>query len=195
MKEEKDYKKCDSLDTHTCACLVVFDSLRPHGLKPNRLLCPWNFPWKNNGEGSSYSRGILLTQGSNPCLLHLLHWQADSLPPCHLWHEYMSMWIYNHIYSVDLSHKRQQSNMSKRDGGGMGGRSKRKGTYLCTRPIRFTVTQKLTQYSKAVIFQYKRMGGRSKRKGTYLCTRPIRFIVMLKLTQHGKAVIFQYNIK
>ena len=29
----------------------------------------------------SYSRGIFLTQGSNPCLLHLLHWQADSLPP------------------------------------------------------------------------------------------------------------------
>ena len=25
-------------------------------------------------------RGIFLTQGSNPCLLHLLHWQVDSLP-------------------------------------------------------------------------------------------------------------------
>ena len=24
--------------------------------------------------------GIFLTQGSNPCLLHLLHWQAGSLP-------------------------------------------------------------------------------------------------------------------
>ena len=28
----------------------------------------------------SYSRGSSPTQGSNPCLLHLLHWQADSLP-------------------------------------------------------------------------------------------------------------------
>ena len=26
------------------------------------------------------SRGIFLTQGSNPCLLHLLHWQPGSLP-------------------------------------------------------------------------------------------------------------------
>ena len=25
--------------------------------------------------------GILLTRGSNPHLLHLLHWQAGSLPP------------------------------------------------------------------------------------------------------------------
>ena len=30
--------------------------------------------------GISYSRGIFLTQGSNPRLLHLQHWQADSLP-------------------------------------------------------------------------------------------------------------------
>ena len=27
---------------------------------------------------------IFLTQGSNPCLLHLLHWQADSLPLYHV---------------------------------------------------------------------------------------------------------------
>ena len=30
------------------------------------------------------SPGIFLTQGSNPGLLHLLHWQADSLPWSHL---------------------------------------------------------------------------------------------------------------
>ena len=28
----------------------------------------------------SFSRGIFLTQGMNPCLLHLLQWQAGSLP-------------------------------------------------------------------------------------------------------------------
>ena len=28
--------------------------------------------------------GIFLTQGLNLCLLHLLHWLADSLPLCHL---------------------------------------------------------------------------------------------------------------
>ena len=29
-------------------------------------------------------QGIFLTQGSNPGLLHLLHWQANSLPLSHL---------------------------------------------------------------------------------------------------------------
>ena len=29
-------------------------------------------------------QGIFLTQGSNPCLLRLLRWQAGSLPLCHL---------------------------------------------------------------------------------------------------------------
>ena len=31
----------------------------------------------------SSSRGIFPTQGSNPSLLHLSHWQADSLALCH----------------------------------------------------------------------------------------------------------------
>ena len=30
---------------------VVSDSLRPHGLQPTRLLCPWDFPGKSNGVG------------------------------------------------------------------------------------------------------------------------------------------------
>ena len=38
--------------------LVLSDSLQPHGLKPSRLLCPWNFPGKNTGMVViSYSRG------------------------------------------------------------------------------------------------------------------------------------------
>ena len=32
----------------------------------------------------SLLQGIFLIQGSNHCLLCLLHWQADSLPLCHL---------------------------------------------------------------------------------------------------------------
>ena len=36
---------------------------------------------KNTGAGCHFLlQGIFLTQGSNPCLLHLLHWQVDSLP-------------------------------------------------------------------------------------------------------------------
>ena len=36
---------------------------------------------KNTGVGCHFLlQGIFPTLGSNPCLLHLLHWQADSLP-------------------------------------------------------------------------------------------------------------------
>jgi len=49
------------------------------------LLCPQNFPDKNTGVGChDLLQGIFLTQGSNPHLLHLLHWQADSFPLSHM---------------------------------------------------------------------------------------------------------------
>ena len=69
-----------------CAlCTVVSDSLQPQGLQPTRFLCPWDFPGKNTGMGYHFLlQGIFLTQGSNLDLLHLLHWQANSLPLCHL---------------------------------------------------------------------------------------------------------------
>ena len=42
-----------------------------HGLKPARLLCPWDFPGKKAGVGShALLQGIFLTQRSNPGLLH-----------------------------------------------------------------------------------------------------------------------------
>ena len=47
--------------------------------------CPWNFPRKHTRMGCHFLlQGILLMQGLNPCLLCLLHWQADSLSLCHL---------------------------------------------------------------------------------------------------------------
>ena len=50
---------------------VVSDSLRPCGLQPARLLCPWNSPGKSIGVGCySLLQGIFLTQGSNSGLLH-----------------------------------------------------------------------------------------------------------------------------
>ena len=50
---------------------VVSDFLRPHGLQPTRLLCPWDFSGKNTGVGwHSLLQGIFPTQGSNPGLLH-----------------------------------------------------------------------------------------------------------------------------
>ena len=48
------------------------------------VFCPWAFPSKNTGMACCFLlQGIFPTQGLNPCLLHLLHWQADSLPLCY----------------------------------------------------------------------------------------------------------------
>ena len=46
-----------------------------------RLLCPRDSPGKKTGVGCCVLlQGIFLTQGLNPHLLCLLHWQASSLP-------------------------------------------------------------------------------------------------------------------
>ena len=40
-----------------CWCCLVAKScttLRPHGMQPARLLCPWNFPGKNTGVGQLF---------------------------------------------------------------------------------------------------------------------------------------------
>ena len=59
------------------------DSLR--SCNPARLLCPWNFPGKNTGVGWHFLlQGIFPTPGIEFSSPHLLHWQADSLPLCHL---------------------------------------------------------------------------------------------------------------
>ena len=64
------------------SCSVMSDSLQPHGLYSTRLLYPWDSPGKNTGVGCHFLlQGIFLTQGLNPHLLCLLHWQAGSLPP------------------------------------------------------------------------------------------------------------------
>ena len=60
---------------------VMSDFCDPHGLQPTRLLCPWDAPGKNTGVVChALLQEIFPTQGLNPCLLHLLHWQAGSLP-------------------------------------------------------------------------------------------------------------------
>ena len=60
------------------------NSLWPHELQPVKLLCSWAYPGKNTEVGCHFLlQGIFLTQGSNLRLLHLLHWQADSLPVSH----------------------------------------------------------------------------------------------------------------
>ena len=64
---------------------VVFNSLQLHGLKPSRLLCPWDFPGKNIGKSCHFLlQGIFPAQGLNLHLWHILNCQADSLPMSHL---------------------------------------------------------------------------------------------------------------
>ena len=67
-----------------CVHVQLRPTLRPHGLQPARILCPWNFTGKNTGVTYHFLlQGIFLTQELNICLLCLLHWQADPLPLCH----------------------------------------------------------------------------------------------------------------
>ena len=48
-------------------------------------LSTWDFPGKNTGvDCHFFIQGIFPTQGLNPRLLHLLHWQVDSLPLSYL---------------------------------------------------------------------------------------------------------------
>ena len=62
--------------SQSLSCSVTYDSLGPHGLWSTRLLCPWNFPGKNTGVGCHFLlQGIFSTQGSNTCLLSLLHYR------------------------------------------------------------------------------------------------------------------------
>ena len=65
------------LSSYVCVSI----SLQPYGQQPPWLLCPWDFAGKNTGVDCHFLlKGIFLTQGSNPHLLCLLHWQAGSLP-------------------------------------------------------------------------------------------------------------------
>ena len=67
-----------------CVCSVVSNSLLLNRLQLARFFSPWNFPGKNTEVGFHFLlQDIFLTQGSNPFLLCLLHWQVDSLPLSH----------------------------------------------------------------------------------------------------------------
>ena len=75
----------DVMPAYLLKSLSCVQLLRPHGLYPARLLCPWDSPGKDTGVGCHFLlQGLFSTQGSNPCLLCLLHWWVGSLPPNHL---------------------------------------------------------------------------------------------------------------
>ena len=96
---EKEQRVC------VCVCVCVCaqscpTSLQPHRLQPTRLVCPWNFSGKNTGVGGHFLlQGMFPTRGSNRSLLRSLHWQADSLPLCHLRSPYVYADRYKFIYA------------------------------------------------------------------------------------------------
>ena len=72
-------------DIHVCfyakslqSCPTVCD---PMDCSPPGSSVHGDSPGKNTGVGChTLLQGVFLTQGFNPCLLRLLHWQAGSLP-------------------------------------------------------------------------------------------------------------------
>ena len=71
---QNDHKECSV--TQSCPNLCS-----PIDCSPPGSPCLWNFPGKNTEVGCHFLfPGIFPTQGSSPHLLHLLHWQVDSLP-------------------------------------------------------------------------------------------------------------------
>ena len=69
------------MHVHTFSRVRLFETLwtaahqAPH---------PWDSPGKNIGVGCHFLlQGIFLTQGLNPHLFRLPHWQASSLPVSH----------------------------------------------------------------------------------------------------------------
>ena len=74
---------CVCVSVCVCAqlCPTLFDSM---DCSPSDS-SPWDSPGKNTGLGCHFLlQGIFLMQGSNPCLLHLLHWEENSLPLSYL---------------------------------------------------------------------------------------------------------------
>ena len=53
-----------------CVCSVMSDFATPWIVGLQAPFCPWDFQGKNTGMGCHFLlQGIILTQGSNPCLL------------------------------------------------------------------------------------------------------------------------------
>ena len=70
--------------------LVVSDSLRPHGLQPTRLLCPWDFPGKSTGVGCHCLLWV-------PCIEKCKRKNLLNLFPCGA---YSVFWHHNFIYTI-----------------------------------------------------------------------------------------------
>ena len=82
---------CVYVCVSVCVCVLYVRTLSPVQLlaTPRTVArqdpLSMDFPGKNTGAGCHFLlQGIFPVQGLTPCLLHLLHWQVDSLPLYHL---------------------------------------------------------------------------------------------------------------
>ena len=56
---------CDCCCCCCCVASVVSNSVRPHGLQPTRLLCPWDSPGKNTGVGCHFLLQCMKVEGES----------------------------------------------------------------------------------------------------------------------------------
>ena len=66
---QRERERETGVDSITCMliCSVASDSLRPYGLQPARLPCPWDFSGKTTGVGCHFLlQGIFLTKAIKP---------------------------------------------------------------------------------------------------------------------------------
>ena len=101
LKEAKDLRNAHQLKDSSCAQSLSCDLLFVTPLTvAHRLLCPRDVSVKNTGVNCHFLiQGIFLTQGLNPCLLYLLHWQADFFPLSQLGGS-SSSWYSNPIHPI-----------------------------------------------------------------------------------------------
>ena len=100
-------------NNYAWACAKSLQScptLRPYVLKPARLLCPQDSPGKNTWVGCHVLlQGIFLTQGLDPCFLHLLHWQLGSLPLVPPGNNYRFLELEPHLQDLNLGSCRRMT--------------------------------------------------------------------------------------
>ena len=106
---------CVCAHTHTFSHSVVSNSLQPYGLQLTRFSAHGSsqaiiWKWISSFRGSS------LTQGLN---LHLLHWQADSPPPCQrgllIKHSSEFLWVVKACSILRNTQQAQESDKSHRE--------------------------------------------------------------------------------
>ena len=91
------------------------DSLRPHGLQPARLLCPWDSSGKKTGVCCHTLRRIFPTQGLNPRLLHCRQILFPSEPPGKPTYGYLLCYYFSFL--VGLKNSKTGGKKRKQDAG------------------------------------------------------------------------------